>query len=73
MCLAPKRWLWVRFPQGTVANKLRVKISQWKNIFTLFYYIFLYAFPHSTMESRIGFRDLPKSLKAYSTLGGTSG
>lgn len=51
---------------------MRVKILM-SSIFTLFDYIFLYAFPHSTMESRIGLRVLPKSLNAYSTRGGTSG
>ena len=33
----------------------------------------LYIFPHSSIESRIGFRDCPSSLSAYSTRGGTSG
>ena len=31
------------------------------------------ALPHSTIESRIGFRVSPSSLRLYSTLGGTSG
>ena len=34
---------------------------------------FRYFVPHASMASRIGVRDIPKSLREYSTLGGTSG
>ena len=29
------------------------------------FYIFLYELPHATIESRIGFKDFPRSLNAY--------
>ena len=37
-----------------------------------FYCLALYASPHAHMESRMGFRLLPSSVREYSTLGGTS-
>ena len=36
------------------------------------YCLALYASPHAHMESRMGFRLLPSSVREYSTLGGTS-
>lgn len=60
----------LQFIRTTGVNKLRMKIApKYLHSFILH---FFYAFSHSTMESRIGLRILPKSLNAYSTLGGTS-
>ena len=40
--------------------------------YRLSYCLALYASPHAHMESRMGFRLLPSSVREYSTLGGTS-
>jgi hypothetical protein len=34
--------------------------------------LFLYISPHASMDLRIGLMDSPRSLKEYSTFGGTS-
>ena len=43
-----------------------------KGTASVFYCLALYASPHAHMESRMGFRLLPSSVREYSTLGGTS-
>ncbi len=40
--------------------------------FTLYYKVFLYSFPHVAIISKMGFIVKPKSVREYSTFGGTS-
>ena len=57
---------------GTSPSVRKTRSSTVKVLLRVFYCLALYASPHARMESRMGFRLFPSSVREYSTLGGTS-
>ena len=53
-------------------DHLPVLLTDTDEAYRLSYCLALYASPHARMESRMGFRLFPSSVREYSTLGGTS-